>query len=381
MGILFQSGFRIFFLAAAIHALLSVNVWLLIVMGYQISLPMTPLFWHSHEMFFGFTLAVISGFLLTAVKNWTGLETAKGKELFFLFFLWLLGRICFLFNFQNPACLAIDLLYVPVFMFFVMRPILKTKNTRNYSVGIALLAMFVSNIFYHLNFWQIYPQGAQVGYKIFLVSTLFFIFLIGGRIIPFFSGNIVKSYKHKSHPLVERLIAPSLLMFGMCEIFWPMSLQSAVFSLFVFLIHAKRFLGWWNKEVLKMPILGILYLGYVLTFLGFLINTLSYFWKLPPHISIHTFTIGGIGVFTLGMMTRVALGHTGRRIHASKFTVIAYACMFFAFLLRVIGVAVKPQLYLNMVHYSGGLWDLAMVFYLLSYASILCQPRQDGRPG
>jgi len=271
--------------------------------------------WHAHEMVFGYATAVIAGFLLTSVRNWTGLATPSGLSLALLALLWLTPRFFSALTFIPPSAFAmLDLLFLPILAVVLGHLIFKAEQSRNYPIPIILLLLALCNAAVHLEVLELVKDVATQAMEIAVCLIMALVALIAGRVIPFFmKGGI--GIKPEENRRIEQLALPSVLLVAI-TIAIGHAWLICISALFAALIHAVRLFYWFDRAVLREPMLWVLHAGYAWLVAGFFIYGLAVILDLASIHAIHAWTVGGIGMFTLGMMSRVALGHTGRKIEA-----------------------------------------------------------------
>ena len=378
--LLFSTAFRPFFLGAGILAVIAVPVWLgALHGGYDVAGYFGPNYWHAHEMLFGFSVAVIAGFLLTAARQWTGRPTLQGPGLGVAFALWLLGRVgCALGQSLGWWALALDFMFLPYLAVGVGRPLLATKNRRNY-VFLALLGVLaLSNLGLHLDALGAWPGVRPRAAAVALDAVLLVILLVGGRIIPLFTRNATRQPQIRNSLFLDRLTlwgGGALLLAD--ALVWARVGSSL--ALLVGLASLLRARHWGTRYTLKDPLLWSLHLGYLWIPTGLLLRAAASLWPIFNATWLHALTVGGVGLTTLAMMARVALGHSGRKLIAPRLIAWAFGILWVATLVRV----VSPFLprYVMLVSVAGSLWTLAFALYLVVYVPILLAPRVDGRPG
>ena len=381
---LFELGFRPFFLAAGLSALLLMVFWLMVLSGVtSVGSYYPENYWHSHEMLFGFVATVAVGFLLTAVRNWTGIQTLRHTPLLLLSLLWLLGRLAPLTIFQLPGWLiaVLDSSFLPVAAVGVAIPILRKSQKSNYVFPILLLVMAVANLLTHMQYLGLTEQSAGIGISLMLYLVVALIMIMGGRVIPFFSERGVMGLQTQSWPLIEKLVPYSIGAVALVASILPDSILLAAVALFASGVHGIRLYGWYGKPIWSVPMVWILQLGYLWLVIGLLLLALVPFAIIPREFAVHALTVGGIGLVTLGMMARVALGHSGREIAASRLVFWAFVLISLSPLFRVFVPAFMPDWYLQSLMISGGLWCAAFFLFVLVYLPILIRPRIDGAPG
>lgn len=382
---LLGKGFRPFFLGAALFAVLYMPLWAWVYLKGGATGPFGPIVWHAHEMLHGFTVAVIAGFLLTAVSNWTRESTAEGWLLLGVFSVWLAGRIgillCgFLPEAFYPIVSAIDLAFLPIFAGTIARPIFKTKNKRNYGFPIILMVMWVSNLLMHLDVYGITIGMGMKSLYLALHMILVIVILITGRIVPLFTRNALDDMSIQSNPKVDKLCVGLAVLFAAISISGIQVLVPWV-ALALALALVVRSWKWGSLKTLKVPLLWILHFGNLWLILGFTLLAMSSWGVLAPSVAIHGLTTGVLGILCLGMMARVTRGHTGRDLTTDKLTTLAFVLMVGAVLTRVGGPIVGGSAVMTSIVVSAGLWSAAFLLYLTQHAHMLLTPRPDGRPG
>lgn len=381
----FQTGFRPFFLAASLFALLSIPLWIFFLAGKASFHPAGGvLFWHAHEMIFGYAVAVIAGFLLTAAARWTDRPTAEGAPLFALVALWSAGRIgFFLSEHLSPwLLLAIDGAFLPALLLTLARPILGARDRRNYPILVLLAGLSFANIWMHGEVCGFFSSGVRAGSHLALYGITWLLLLIGGRIIPLFTRNATRAPGIVSSPVAERIALGSVLALALAEAGQaPPLLLAGLSALLAFsVLFAQR--RWGLRASLAHPLLWSLHLGYFWIAIAFLFQCLQYLGApVLPSSALHAVTIGALGTLTLSMMARVTLGHTGRMIVSSPLTTLSFLCITLAALSRVLLPELNPRWLVPSWHSTAFFWSLAFLFYLLRYTPLLLRPRVDGKPG
>lgn len=375
-------GFRPFFLGAGVLALLAMLVWLARLWGL---LPgdgyLGGTAWHAHEMLFGYVGAVIAGFLLTAARNWTGIATPTGAWLGALVLLWLAARLGPLLSLPHGLIALLDLAFFPALALALIPPLWRGKNKVNRAFLALLAAMTLANLLVHAQALGLTAATASRGSRLMLDLTLLTLWLVAGRIMPFFTQSAIPGSKPRTRPWVETstfVLAPAIALLNLT---WPTSPVSGALLLILAAIQAIRLGGWHHPLAWRNPMLAVLYAGYLWLILGLALDGLAALGLLPPFPALHALTAGGIGVFTLGMLARVTLGHTGRDMRASLATSLAFLIINLAALVRVFPPLLWPRHYSLWLGMAGGLWVLAFALFLGIYGPMLARPRVDGRPG
>lgn len=375
-------GFRPFFLLAAITAVLSMTAWPAIWRGVIVAPPYYgSVAWHAHEMLFGYGVAVIAGFLLTAVRNWTGAPTWTGGRLGLLAALWLAGRLLPWLGTPPWLVFAIDNAFLPLLAFSLYRPLWQGQNRVNRVFVPLLLLMAAANLLSDLQLMGL-VEGLGDMRRVMVALVLGLIVLVGGRVMPFFTQNVIPGFQARQRLRVEQagFVLIALLVIAEVVAATPAVLSGVLWLVFA-LVQAIRLHGWFERRVFTMPVLWVLHLGYAWLVLGSVLSGLAELGAFPGNSALHALTAGAIGVFTLGMMARVARGHSGRPIDVSRLATVAFVAVNLAALLRVFGTAWATARYGLWVDLSGGLWVLAFALFAFEYAPILLRVRIDGRPG
>ena len=382
---LFSIGFRPFYFGASLFASLAVPFWLLLYQtGATTDGQWQPYAWHAHEMLFGFAPAVIIGFLLTAARNWTGLPTPSAAPLAALFALWIAGRLAALLGFIGAYGLLAaitELAFLPVATVVIAVPLVRSRNVRNYFVIAILSLLSLANIGY---------TGLQLGWfggvalpsatSIALDLLALLLTVIGGRVIPAFSGNAIRGLQPKHWPLIEAATITAMCAVLLADLgaLW-LGADSAVQPWLLLLaagLQLTRIAGWQPWRTLSNPLLLVLPLSYLWIPIHLLLR-----WALGggpgviPSAAVHALLIGAMAGLMLSMMTRSALGHTGRPLIARAPELICFAAIQSAALVRVFGPLVWPADYLFWIGSTAVLWTLAFATFFIAYLGILTRPR------
>jgi uncharacterized protein involved in response to NO len=376
---LWNLGFRPFYLLASLFAAFSVLVWVAHFSGYLPSAYLRGLAWHGHEMLFGYTIAVIAGFLLTAVRVWTNQPTPSGVPLMALAALWVCGRVLVLTPFTMTAAVVNAAFPVAVAVAIGL-PLWRSRNVRNYFF-IGLLALLGALILaVHLALQGRFDLAPHLGLQLALDVVLFIMAVMGGRVIPMFTNNGVPGAGATRHPLVEKLALGSVLLLFLADAFQPQPAIVGAIALIAAVAHGVRLLLWKSWRTLSTPLVWILHAAYAWIVVHLLLRGLSGMGLPVELFAIHALTVGAIGGLTLGMMTRTARGHTGRPLTADGFEFAIFALVQIAATVRVFG-GMAPSAYLASVQLSGLLWAAAFGLYAVRYWPVLTRARLDGKPG
>ena len=384
MLVLFALGFRPFFLLAGFFAIVLMVIWLPVFAGgFAFDNYYGPIGWHSHEMIFGYTVAVIGGFLLTAVRNWTEEPPPPGNLLAGMATLWLFGRILpFVPGYFSDWFIAfIDLAFLPALAVGIGVPLVRSGERRNLLFLPLLAALWGANVLVHAEIVGIVPHLARKGIFLGLNLIVLLIVIMGGRVIPFFTERALPGVVLKRWSIIEWLSPISVVLFLLAEFFFADSLWSASFAALAGCVNGIRLAGWYTHRYWRVPLLWVLHLGYGWIAAGLFLKVAAGVGVVPPQFTIHAFTVGGIGVLTFGMMARVALGHTGRPLRVGIAMVAAFILVNFSAVVRGLLPIFYPQWFFQLIAASGALWIAAFVIFVVIYAPVLMQSRIDGGPG
>ncbi len=381
---LFALGFRAFFALAGLAALVLIVFWNAIFDGSLTSEHYYPdNYWHAHEMLLGYAVAVIAGFLLTAVKNWTGKPTLSGDSLAGLCFLWLYGRILPFYAGLLPDALIalVDVSFLPVLAYQVSKPVIQAKQYNNlFFIGLLLL-LALGNGLIHIEMLGLQENTATTGIQLVVATIIILILIIAGRVFPFFTERGIPGTLIIRNPLLDNLSVASAVIVFALQLFGISGTLLALAAVIAVVVNIARLAGWYVQRIRYVPLLWVLYAGYSWIILGFMLTVLSAYSIVLPSLALHALTLGGIGVLTLGMMARVSLGHTGRALKASNAIAIAFVLINIAALFRVLLPIALPQWYENLIYISTLSWLAAFSLFVFVYAPILSSPRIDGQEG
>jgi uncharacterized protein involved in response to NO len=384
MLVVFNLGFRPFFLLSGVFAVILMALWIpAFTGGRALSTYYGQIGWHSHEMIFGYAAGVIAGFLLTAVRNWTGRPTATGGSLAALLTLWLVGRILPFFAATIPAWLisVVDLAFLPALTVSIAMPLMRQGEKRNLLFLPLMLGFFAGNLLVHLELLGLVPGVARHGIFLGLYLIILLIVIMGGRVIPFFTERALPGLIIKRRPVLEWLAPLTVIAFMVAEILLPKLKVTGVLAGLAGIVNGIRLISWYSHRYWQVPLLWVLHLGYGWIVVGFLLKAAASFGLIAAQFTIHAFTVGSIGVLTLGMMARVSLGHTARPLKVESSMVIAFILINVAAVLRGLLPSIFPLWFSQLVILSGMLWIAAFLMFAIVYAPILTQPRIDGQPG
>ncbi len=381
---LFALGFRAFFMLAGLAALILIVFWNALSNGTLTSEAYFPnSYWHAHEMLLGYAAAVISGFLLTAVKNWTGKATVTGDQLAGLCLLWLYGRILPFYSGLLPDALIalVDFSFLPALAYQVSKPIIAVKQYRNmFFIGLLLL-LALGNGLIHVQMLGLQENTAAAGLQLIIATIIILILIIAGRVFPFFTERGIPGTLIIKNPLLDNVSVASAVIVFALQLAAISGTWLALAASAAAILNLTRLFGWYVQRIWYVPMLWVLYVGYSWVILGFILTVLSAYAIVLPALALHAFTLGGIGVLTLGMMARVSLGHTGRALKASNTIAIAFVLINVAALFRVLLPIAMPNWYETLLYVSTLSWLAAFSLFVFIYAPILSRARIDGQDG
>ena len=379
-------GFRPFFLAAASWAVIALVLWLAMFFGYvQLPSRFDPLAWHVHEMLFGFVMAAVAGFLLTAIPNWTGRLPVRGYPLAGLACLWLLGRLACLISADLPAWLAVlaDLAFPVCLLAVAAREIVTGRNWRNLPMTAPLAVFIVGDLLMHLEALDM-PVPSGLGWRLGLATPILLISVIGGRIIPSFTRNwLLKRHSARLPTAHGAVDSAAVVLLGAGLFLWaarPEFPAAGVILVIAAIINAWRLARWAGGATGAEPLLLILHVGYGWVVIGTALLGLSILDAgVPMASAIHALTAGAIGTMILAVMPRVTLGHTGRELTASRATVAIFVLINAAAITRVCA-SWQPDDMMILLALSAGCWIAAFGLFGIVYGPMLLT-RQPTRPG
>jgi uncharacterized protein involved in response to NO len=374
-------AFRPFYLGAALLAALIVPLWVALFLGAINWQPTPPaLLWHAHEMLFGFAIAVIVGFLMTAGKSWTGLATPRGAALGLLFLLWLSARVASLVA-PYAVFAVLDLALLPIVGLIFLRLLIRSRNWRNVPLALILLLLSLVNLAFHLSANGLIDLAPMRS----LYAALGFIVIIecvmAGRVVPFFTTSALPNLKIVTLPWLDRgALAATVVGMALWVADWHSGLASAALVL-AFALNLVRQWRWHPLATLGRPILWILHGAHLWLTLGLGLLALAQAGLVPASLGVHALGVGATGGLILGMMTRTARGHTGRPLTADTPEIAAYVLIMIAALLRVVLPMLAPSLYVYSLVAAAGAWSAAFLIYLWQYTPWLVSARPDGKDG
>jgi uncharacterized protein involved in response to NO len=379
---LFRLGFRPFFLLGSVYAVIAIAIWVTILhVGQPAQLHVPALWWHVHEMLFGFAFAIVVGFLLTAVQNWTGIKGTRHYLLMVLVALWLLVRLLFWIDVPLMIIMSIELSFIAICGYEIGWRVIQAKRWNNLvfigffiAAGLADFASFITlnstTTFSSSDVWM-----AMLWWFTLLLSVM------GSRVIPFFTARHFHFEKEKNYIWLDVLANLPLFALFMAS-FFPSGLAGFMPPLML-VSGIAQLIRWWRWKPLKTrsePLVWSLHLGYLCIPLSLILRAVideSYL----SHNLLHLLVIGAIGGIILSMISRVTLGHTGRDVYAGPSMTWAFVMLFGAAVLRSVGLSLFPELYIRIIDVTAALWIVAFGLFLFKFSSMLLRSRADGHPG
>jgi uncharacterized protein involved in response to NO len=370
-------GFRPFFFGAGLWACLAMVLWIGEVSGqWSFAVSYGAVAWHAHEFLFGYVSAVLCGFLLTAIPNWTGRLPLQGGSLLALFSLWVAGRIAMLSTgwIGTAVAVTIDGSFLAVVSAVILREIIVGRNWRNLPIVLLTSALAAANIFFHIE--TVAFGVPDISIRVATVAIIGLIMLVGGRITPSFTRNwLVKNGATALPASFGRFDIAALAVAGLALISWiaaPASQGAGLLLIAAGLVQAARLSRWAGARTWREPIVLVLHVGYGFIPLGALILGASILWPdaVPPSGALHAWTTGAIGVMTLAVMTRATRGHTGRAIVSTPATMLIYVAICAAALARI-GASFAVGFYLDLLVVAAAAWIAAFGVFILEYGPML----------
>jgi uncharacterized protein involved in response to NO len=413
-----ERGFRPFFLLAASGAILLMGAWLAALLGFFVPPGLAPTLWHGHEMVFGFLVAVISGFLLTAAEHWTNRPTLRGTALLALAALWVAGRVAMLVPAPRLLVGAIDGLFLPLVAVALALPIARSNNRRNFFIVLIVALLAVANVVFH----GAGPTGARRAVYAALALVVALTVAISGRVVPMFTRNATGDAAVQSWKWIDRAAFAATVASGILRVFFSVERLTAATSIVAGVLILVRSVPWFpgpvrsrppanslaeasretagplqpgpvrsrppanslagkstRAQILATPLLAVLHGGCVWLGVGVAATGLTEFFHGNSSLALHATTVGALGTLTLGMMVRVALGHTGRALRARPASTIAFLVMSVAAAVRIVAPGISVSYARAGYIAAGALWCLTWALYLRDFGQILFAPRVEER--
>lgn len=382
---LLSIGLRPFFLMAGLYACLAMAAWLAW-FGFGLgtapeAATISAVDWHGHEMLFGYVGAVFAGFVLTAVPNWTASPPLSGAPLAALALLWIAGRLAAWFSALVPPLVAAlpDLAFLLALGAFVAVPLVRARAMRNMVFLVLLAILFAADVLVHLQLVGWTEDSAAAGNLLGIDLAVLLIAIVGGRIVPAFTGNWLQAEGIDAplsrRPWLDGLAIAATALVLVADAAGAADAITGGLALAAAVLHLARMAGWQTRRVLGAPIMWILHVGYGWLVIGFACKALALLGGIiSPTTALHAFSAGAVGSMTIGVMSRAALGHTGRALRVAPAITAAYVMVSLAALLRVFGPAALPAAIGPVMLASGVLWMLAFAVFTVVYWPILTRP-------
>jgi uncharacterized protein involved in response to NO len=387
-AVLFSDGFRMFFPAAGVVAAMAVPLWTIVFLsGWSGDGALPVRLWHAHEMLFGYAIAALAGFLLTAMPNWTGTPALGHPGLGILFGLWVLGRMAMAASMvvESSVVAAVDVLFPAALAIYAGGVLWRAGNRRNLVI-VAVIALIVfADAAFHLSLLDILPLSPSTALAAVLNAFILLIALIGGRVVPAFTRNALARAGQATPIRSIRWLDILTLVTTACilpiDLIAPESHGAAAVTLVAALANTLRFLTWQTERTLGSPILWVLHLAYLWLIAGLYMKGLAA--SLPGLAGLvwmHALAAGAIGSMTLAIMTRAALGHAGLPLHAAPATVAAYVLVSFGALARIVAPELPAEWFAPVLGAAGAAWSLAFILFLVVYVPICATPPPGAQP-
>lgn len=381
--VLFSYGFRPFFLAAALWAIGAMALWIAaLILRLDLAGDYGAAHWHAHEMLFGFSSAVLGGFLLTAIPNWTGRLPVSGRPLAALFGLWVIGRVALLSSgiIGLPVAAAVEALFLPVLLLICAREVIVGRKWKDLKVIGGLIILSAANIWFHLSVLGNLDVDAAARLAIGAYTML--IMIVGGRIVPSFTRNWLNKVGRTDFPVPYNRFDTAAILIGVAALaawtFAPVHILTAAIAVIACAFHTVRLLRWHGSPTWPEKLLFVLHAAYAFVPLGFLAISAGAIELLSDYPVMHVLTVGVIAFMMLAVMTRATRGHTGRPLVGSALTSASYVAIAGAALIRPLA-EVLPEHYHHLIALSGVLWIAAFVLFTLEYGPMLVRERRAPR--
>ena len=377
---LWRLGFRPFYLCASAFAALSIALWTAQYAGWLTASVLPSPLWHAHEMLCGFAFAVITGFLFTAVRNWTNRPTPTGLVLAAIVVLWIAGRVLVLTTY-GWASAVVNAAFPLAAAVGIGVPLFASRNRRNYFFVAVLAAMSVAVLLVHLAAMGVIALPQWLGINVALDLVLFVMAVMGGRVIPMFTQNGVPGTHPRRNLRLERAALGLVLAVLAADALGIDGAPLAILLAIAAIAHAARWWLWQPLRTVRTPIVWVLHAGYAWIFIHLALRAAAQLeWTAAP-LATHALTAGAMGGLTIAMMTRTARGHTGRPLVADRADVACYWLVLSGAVVRVFGPMLLSPLYVPLIVVSAALWSAGFGLYAIAYFRPLTLPRADGKAG
>lgn len=378
--VLFSYGFRPFFLGAAVWAIIAMVLWIAALAGHhELGGSYSAQAWHAHEMLFGFAPAVLAGFLLTAVPNWTGRLPVSGWPLAGLFALWISGRMALLSPdvIGLPSAAAIDCLFLPALLLICAREVIAGRKWKDLKVLGGLLALSLANTCFH--FAVVTGDHVNIAMRLGISAYVALVTIIGGRILPSFTRNWLNRLGRTEFPVPYNQFDTIAILAGVAALAaWtlvPDHPITALTGLAAAVLHVTRLARWRGWATWPEMLLVILHVAYAFVPLGFAAISFGALGLVEERSVMHVLTVGAIAAMMLAVMTRASRGHTGQALTASRLTVVSYVAVVLSALSRP-PAEMLPGIAPTLYAVSGSAWILAFTLFCIEYGPILVRKRR-----
>ncbi|MEX0999434.1 MAG: NnrS family protein [Thermodesulfobacteriota bacterium] len=379
---IFESPYRPFFILAAISSLFYMTIWTLF---YTFKLPLnfeniSPTMWHAHEMLFGYTMAVIAGFLLTVEKYWLGKNIEKRSILLTLVILWIAARVSIFLrlitNIPYEIGAIFDCLFMIVLTIRVAYPIISARAWDKMGLVAHIAIVAAANVVFYLGLSGIISNGQYLGVYSALYLIISIILLMGRRMIPIFIRNGLEfKFEPKNWRVIDILSLVFFVLFFIYDLFFTSPITVSIISGILAIIYSIRLFGWYSNKIWSKPLLWVLFVAYSWIAVGFTLKFLSLYFNIFGFLSLHSFTYGGIGIITIGFMSRVILGHTGRNVfEPPKILFWIFSILFAGAIVRVFFPLIDITRYQIWIGASQLLWILSFLIFAVVYLPMLFRP-------
>jgi uncharacterized protein involved in response to NO len=388
-GAFFSYGFRPFFLSAGCYAPVIIIYWLGVLSGrWPPPSGVSPIWWHGHEMLFGWAAAALCGFLLTAVPNWSSSRPVAGAALAALWLLWLLGRAGMWFSAALPSGVGagLELLLIPGLLCFVLPPIYRSQQPRHYVFPVFLVVFWIADLLSLLPFTSAWPERATTGLYLGTYVMIVMLTIIGGRVVPNFTRGALRAQGKEQNVQTSDAFSKAAILGVVVALAIDLvvrnrpsapigALVNGCAALLVALLLILRARGWRFRDTWNNPLLSVLHVGQGWLIVAFAVRGVSSLtgW-IPPTAAFHALSAGAMATMILAFMTRAPLGHTGRPLRASRVIAFAYLLVIAAGAARVLSPLVLTGSQLSGLLVAGGLFAAAYAIYVVEYFSILIRP-------
>jgi len=377
-----ESPYRPFFILAAISSLFYMTIWTLF---YTFKLPLdfeniSPTMWHAHEMLFGYTMAVIAGFLLTVEKYWLGKNIDSKSILLTLVILWIAARVSIFLtlitNIPYEIGAILDCLFMIVLTIRVAYPIISARAWDKMGLVSHIAIIAAANVIFYLGLSGIISNGQYLGVYSALYLIISIILLMGRRMIPVFIRNGLEfKFEPKNWRVIDILSLVFFVIFFILDLFFTSAIAVSIISGILAIIYSIRLFGWYSNKIWSKPLLWVLFVAYSWIAVGFTLKFLSLYFNIFGFLPLHSFTYGGIGIMTIGFMSRVILGHTGRNVFdPPKILFWIFSILFAGAIVRVFFPLIDISLYQSWIGVSQLLWILSFLIFAVVYLPMLFRP-------